>query len=316
MSAFATRIREVELELSEKGIPFLQEEPLKNHTTFRIGGPASIFCTPESKTQLIDAACLANRKNLPSCFLGRGSNVLFRDEGYRGMIIATSNALKEILQCEEGLCVGAGASITATCLAAQKAELAGLEFANGIPGTLGGAIYMNAGAYGGEMKDVLRSVTYVDETGAENTVDSCNLALGYRTSLFQRKPWCILSAVLDLRQGKTEEILALMEHNRKLRDEKQPMDLPSAGSAFKRPDGNFAGALIDRSGLRGYRVGDAAISEKHCGFIVNLGKATCQDVLTLMETVQGIVLEKTGYLLEKEIRVISAESGMFCEIEG
>ena len=190
------------------------------------------------------------------------------------------------------------------CIAAAYEGLSGLEFAYGIPGCVGGAVYMNAGAYGGEIKDVLACATFLDETGAERTLQAGELQLGYRTSVFEREPWCILSATFTLREDDTGPIRERMADYARRRMEKQPLDMPSAGSTFKRPEGAYAGALIDQCGLRGYAIGGAQVSQKHCGFIVNTGNATCADVLCLADTVCKIVTDETGFRLEKEVRVV------------
>ena len=198
----------------------------------------------------------------------------------------------------------AGMMLSALCNTAQKESLAGLEFAFGIPGTVGGAVYMNAGAYGGEIKDVLTAVTFLDENLHLQTLPVQELQLGYRTSIFERCSWCILEAEFTLHPGDAQEIRTAMQEYMRRRKEKQPLEYPSTGSTFKRPVGQFAGKLIEDCGLRGFRVGGAAISEKHCGFVVNLGNATCADVVSLTEQVRQIVLEKTGCTLEREIRVV------------
>lgn len=289
---------------AERGISARPGVPLAGYTTFRIGGPAGLLCEPENEAGLLALVSEAHRLGVRYYLLGNGSNVLFADEGFDGAVIRTSRALNSV--CTEGkfLTAGAGALLTRVCTVARDAGLAGLEFAYGIPGTVGGAVYMNAGAYGGEMRDVLVSVRFLDEEGQVRELPAEQLALGYRTSIFESRPWCVLSARFGLRAGSVQEIGAAMEDYMSRRKSKQPLELPSAGSTFKRPAGAFAGALIDQCGLRGFRIGDAAISEKHCGFVVNLGKATCQDVLRLTDEVCRIVKEKTGFVLEKEIRVV------------
>ncbi|MDL2324770.1 UDP-N-acetylmuramate dehydrogenase [Ruminococcaceae bacterium OttesenSCG-928-A16] len=298
-------------ELRAQGIPFVQNEPLQNHTSFKIGGPARLFCTPGTTQQLAAAMQAARQNGVPCYLLGKGTNVLFCDEGHHGLVIEPSAALTHIAVEGDTVVAGAGTQLANVCVAAQQNSLAGLEFAYGIPGSVGGAVYMNAGAYGGETCDVLQSVTYMAEDGTIQQLDVEQLALGYRTSIFQTRPWCILTATYKLNKGNKAEILALMQDYMGRREDKQPLDMPSAGSAFKRPPGAFAGALIDQSGLRGYQVGGAAISQKHCGFIVNMGQATCADVLQLANDVSDIVKEKTGYVLEKEIRVVDVDANIF-----
>lgn len=288
----------------QQGIPARPGAPLSAYTTFRIGGPAGLLCEPESEEQFVALLREIHRLNVRCYLLGNGSNVLFADEGFDGVVVRTAHALNRVVQDGESLVAGAGVLLTRVCAAARDAGLAGLEFAYGIPGTVGGAVYMNAGAYGGEMRDVLAAVRFLDETGQVRELPAEELALGYRTSVFESRPWCVLEARFALRAGDPAVIGAAMEDYMARRKAKQPLELPSAGSTFKRPVGAYAGALIDQCGLRGFRVGDAAISEKHCGFVVNLGQATCRDVLRLTDEVRRIVQEKTGFVLEKEIRVV------------
>lgn len=291
-------------EFKNAGIPFFCGEPLARHTSFRIGGPAGLFCTPRSTGELVRAIGLCRRHAARYYLLGRGSNLLFRDEGFDGVVISTCEMREEITVKQNCITASAGTSLNRICRAAADHSLTGLEFAYGIPGSLGGAVYMNAGAYGGEMRSVLRTVTFLDGEGRILTKPAGQLELGYRTSLFSRTGWCVLKAELCLEPGERETITAKMEQLLNRRREKQPLEYPSAGSTFKRPEGAFAGALIEQSGLRGAQMGGAAVSEKHCGFIVNLGGATCADVLALAERVQQVVKERTGYTLEKEIRVV------------
>lgn len=290
--------------LGAAGIPYRENEPLAEHCTFKIGGPARVFVAPQEEEQLCKAILLCRDLCLPYYLLGNGSNILFADEGWSGVILDTS-ALKSSIQ-REGctLRAGAGTLLSSLCREALRAGLTGLEFAYGIPGTVGGAVYMNAGAYGGELKDVLTRVRYLNQEGQIVCAEAAELDLSYRHSIFEENGGCILSAEFRLTPGDPAEIQAKMEDLMGRRRDKQPLDKPSAGSTFKRPAGAFAGALIDQCGLRGYRHGGAAISEKHCGFVVNLGGASCADVLALCDEVRDIVQEKTGYLLEKEIRVV------------
>lgn len=291
-------------DLKSEAIDYLRDEPLAKHTSFRIGGPAKVFCTPANGEQMTCAVALCRQHGVRFYILGKGSNILFSDAGFKGVVLNT--ALMAQPPHFEGNTVfaDAGLGLNTLCKAAATRGLSGLEFAFGIPGSVGGAVYMNAGAYGGEMRDVLSAVTFLDETGAVRTLPAEELELGYRTSIFERTGWCVLSAQLRLSPGDPAQIEAAMQELMARRVEKQPLEYPSAGSAFKRPQGAFAGALIQQCGLRGAKVGGAAISEKHCGFIVNLGGATCADVLALADFVCKTVKEKTGYLLEKEIRVV------------
>ena len=305
--------------LSAAGIAYKENEPLSAHCTFRIGGPADVFILPENEAQLCAAIKLAKEANVKYYLLGNGSNILFEDAGYRGAVINVS-AMKSAIGILENICfpgkdpaltydavvVGADKMLSSLCMTALENSLTGLEFAYGIPGTVGGAVYMNAGAYGGEMKDVLVSVRYLTAEGEIVEIPAEQLDLSYRHSIFEENGGCILSAKFHLARGNAADIRARMGDLMARRKDKQPLDKPSAGSTFKRPVGAFAAALIDQCGLRGYRHGGAAVSDKHCGFVVNLGGATCADVLALCDEVRAIVKEKTGYDLEKEIRVVEA----------
>ena len=292
--------------LRDAGILYREAEPLAAHCTFKIGGPADLFVLPETEDQLLASIRFCREEGVRYYLLGNGSNILFEDAGYRGAVIDLSALNDGIEQEEDLLRASAGARLSALCGEALRAGLTGLEFAYGIPGTLGGAVYMNAGAYGGEMKDVLHWVRYLTPDGRIVKADGSELDLGYRHSIFEENGGCILSAELKLKKGDPAEIRAKMDELLARRKEKQPLDKPSAGSTFKRPAGAFAAALIDQCGLRGHRHGGAAVSDKHCGFVVNLGGATCADVLALCGEVRQIVREKTGYDLEKEIRVVEA----------
>lgn len=295
--------------LQAAGLPFAEQEPLAAHTTFRIGGPAEFWCTPHDAEELRTTLECCKKVGARFYLLGNGSNTLFSDEGFDGAVIdlrdLTTSVAAQELQQEVLLTVGAGMTLGRLCAEAQQRALTGLEFACGIPGTVGGAVYMNAGAYGGELKDVLESVSYLDEELQLHTLPVSELNMGYRTSIFEKNPsWCVLSATVRLKKGDAAQILAQMQEYLERRREKQPLEWPSAGSTFKRPQGAFAGRLIEECGLRGFTVGGAQISEKHCGFVINKGGATCADVVALTEEVKRIVREKTGYVLEREIRVV------------
>lgn len=300
-----TGVEQLMQQLREEQVLVRENEPLSRHTTFRIGGPARLFCMPEDEAQLVRTVNLCQTLGVRSYLLGKGSNTLFCDEGYDGAVILAGAGLDEVWQTgAEELWAGCGTPLAKLCRRAAAEGLAGLEFAYGIPGSVGGAIYMNAGAYGGEMKDVLCKVRSLTKDGKIVTFTADQLKLGYRTSRFEQEGGIILAAGFALHRGKKEEILANMEDFLARRTQKQPLDKPSAGSTFKRPQGAFAAALIEQCGLKGYRVGDAAVSEKHSGFVVNLGNATAKDVLAVAEDVARIVKEKTGIQLEKEIRVV------------
>ena len=290
--------------LLQAGIPFRENEPLAAHCTFKIGGPAQLFVQPQTEQQLCSAAALCKEQAVRYYLLGNGSNILFADEGFAGVVLDVSALGSDIAVEGNMLTAGAGVRLTALCRAALEHGLSGLEFAYGIPGTVGGAVYMNAGAYGGEMKDVLTVVRYLTAEGKVVQASAAELDLRYRHSIFEENGGCILSAQFALQPGNAADIRAKMDELMAKRVDKQPLDKPSAGSTFKRPAGAFAAALIDQCGLRGFRHGGAAVSDKHCGFVVNLGGATCADVLALCDEVRAIVKEKTGYELEKEIRVV------------
>lgn len=282
----------------------LTDEPMKRHTTFRIGGKADYFVCPDSAEKLRQILALCREEGLPWFILGNGSNLLVSDEGYRGVVIQIYRQYQEVSMEGERIRAGAGILLSRLASLAGEAELTGLEFASGIPGTLGGAIFMNAGAYGGEMKDLVERVTLLDEEGHLMTLPGGELQMGYRTSLVKEKGWIVLEAVLGLARGEGAQIRQRMEELRKTRCSRQPLDLPSAGSTFKRPEGYFAGKLIMDAGLRGFRVGGAMVSEKHCGFVVNTGDATAEDVRQLMRQVQERVWERFHVWLEPEVRFL------------
>lgn len=294
--------------LTRHQLPFVQGEPLAAHTTFRIGGPAVFWCAPQDAEQLRETLRLCRENGVRVYLLGNGSNTLFDDAGFDGAVV-DMRGLSQMESSDAGtdvvrITAGAGQTLGRLCSKAQTLGLTGLEFACGIPGTVGGAVYMNAGAYGGEMKDVLEAVSYLTADGRWVDSEASELDFSYRHSAFEENDACILGAVFHLEKGDPDAIKARMNELMQKRIDKQPLDKPSAGSTFKRPAGAFAAALIDQCGLRGYRHGGAAVSDKHCGFVVNLGGATCADVLALCDEVRAIVKEKTGYDLEKEIRVV------------
>lgn len=295
--------------LAQAGLPFAEQEPLAAHTTFRIGGPAAFWCTPRDQQQLIQTLACCRQAGVRVYLLGNGSNTLFADEGFDGAVVDLRGLNPPVRTKEDGeqtlITASAGMTLGRLCGEAQQRALAGLEFACGIPGTVGGAVYMNAGAYGGELKDVLEQVTFLDEELNLRTLPASQLEMGYRTSVFEKNPaWCILSATLRLQQGDAGAILAQMQDYLDRRKAKQPLEWPSAGSTFKRPEGHFAAALIDQCGLKGFSVGDAQVSEKHAGFLVNKGKATAADMCRLMDLVRERVLRETGVELEPEVKFL------------
>jgi UDP-N-acetylmuramate dehydrogenase len=278
------------------------EEPMKNHTTFRIGGPAEIFVTPGSIGEVRDIIAVCRKQAVPYYVMGNGSNLLVSDRGYEGVIIQIFKEMNEIRIEGDTVAAQAGALLSAIANRALEEGLAGFEFASGIPGTLGGACIMNAGAYGGEMKDVVREVTLLTPEGEIRDVPGEQMEFGYRTSMAARTGAVILAARIRLRRGDQEAIRARMEELREKRVSKQPLEYPSAGSTFKRPEGYFAGKLIQDAGLRGFTVGKAQVSEKHCGFVVNKGQATAADVAELMRRVSDKVEEQFGVRLEPEVK--------------
>lgn len=287
----------------------LFDEPMSQHTTFRIGGPADVFVMPENYEQIREVLRLCKEEKLPFFVLGNGSNLLVSDSGYRGVIIQMDRNMEEIRLDGEEIHACAGALLSSVAVAARNASLTGFEFAGGIPGTIGGAAVMNAGAYGGELKDVLKEVTVMTREGEILTIPADKLEMGYRTSIIKTAGYLVLEAVISLKKGDEEKIRAVMKELSERRTEKQPLDYPSAGSTFKRPEGYFAGKLIMDSGLRGYRVGGAQVSEKHCGFVINAGGATAEDVRSLMDHVIRVVREKYGVTLEPEVKFLGDFNG-------
>lgn len=278
------------------------EEPMKNHVTFRVGGPADFFVTPKNYEELSWVLKCCAKYEMPCYIMGNGSNLLVSDQGYRGVVIQLFRQLNDI-QCEGNVIrAQAGALLSAVANRALEEKLTGFEFAAGIPGTLGGACVMNAGAYGGEMKDVLKSVAVLTREGERITLQKNELELGYRTSIIAKKNYIVLEAEIELEVGDAEEIKAVMDDLKERRTTKQPLEYPSAGSTFKRPEGYFAGKLIQESGLQGFQVGGAQISEKHCGFVINKDQATAADIAELIRQVQDRVEEKFGVRLETEVK--------------
>ena len=285
-------------------VEILVAEPMKNHTTFRIGGPADALALPKTPEEVAEVVRFCHEHAQPYYVLGNGSNLLVSDEGYRGLVLQLYRNFNEIQVNGEMITVQSGAMLAAVARTAYQTGLTGLEFASGIPGTIGGAVVMNAGAYGGEMKNVLKEVTVLTKEGEVLVIPAKALELGYRTSVIPKNGWIVLGAVLQLKKGDQEQILARMEELKEQRITKQPLDLPSAGSTFKRPEGYFAGKLIMDAGLRGFTVGGAQVSEKHCGFVVNRGDATAADVWELICEVKRRVKEMTGVELEPEVKLL------------
>ena len=285
-------------------VEVIKEGDLSRYTGFRTGGN-SIIVIPHSKASFLETINYLRKSGIKYFILGNGTNVIARDEGYDGVVVLTKSALNYIEIDGTHITVGAGTQISELCNAALNSELTGLEFAYGIPGSVGGAVYMNAGAYDGEIKDVIDSVEYLDENGQISTICSPDIQFAYRNSVFHtNKNWIVLSAVMHLNPGDGGEIKSKMLDLIGRRREKQPLEYPSCGSTFKRPVGNYASKLIDECGFRGYRIGGAQVSEKHCGFVINRDNATSKDIFELIEIIKDTVQEKTGYLLECEVEIL------------
>ena len=278
------------------------EEPMQMHTTFRVGGPADYFLMPQTPQEVQKVVSLCKEEGMPFYVIGNGSNLLVSDQGYRGVILQLYRNMSRIQVEGTVIRAQAGALLSAIAARAYENHLTGFEFAAGIPGTIGGATVMNAGAYGGEMKDVLLRVTVLSPEGELLSIVKEEMELGYRTSVISKKGYITLEAEIGLSPGKQEEIKARMDDLRIRRTTKQPLEYPSAGSTFKRPEGYFAGKLIQDCGLAGYQVGGAQVSEKHCGFVINKEHATAADIDALMRQVSAKVKEQFGVTLEPEVK--------------
>ncbi len=280
-------------------------EPMSRHTTFKIGGIADMMIEPKSASGLLEAISVLKRFEIPYFVMGNGSNLLVGDKGIRGAVIKISNNMSACEVSENTIYAESGIKLSRLANTALRNELEGLEFASGIPGTLGGAIFMNAGAYGEEMKGIIADVTYIDTDREEIVTIPCDeCEFGYRTSIFGKNNAIIVGATLRLKKGNPDDIRAKMNDLSARRSDKQPLDKPSAGSTFKRPEGYFAGALIQDSGLMGCSVGGAEVSTKHAGFVINAGGATASDVAALIEKIQGVVEDKYGVRLEPEVKFV------------
>lgn len=279
-----------------------ENEPMKNHTTFKIGGLAKYFAQPGNIDELKKVISLARNSGIKYHIIGRGSNILVSDDGIDGLVVVLGERFSAFEVKGNEIHALSGVSLASLSQAALSASLTGLEFASGIPGSLGGAIYMNAGAYGGEMKDVVKESTYLDEDFTERKCE--NHLFSYRKSFYTGKNLVITSAIISLKEEKKEKIKEVMSMLSLKRREKQPLDMPSAGSVFKRPEGNFAGALIEKAGLKGYCIGGAEVSSKHAGFIVNKGGASCKDVIELIDYIKERVYKESNVILETEIKVL------------
>ena len=283
---------------------FLTDEPMSRHTTFRTGGPADIYIEPSGVEELKQVLDICREENVAYTIIGNGSNLLVGDGGYRGVLISFGKPFAQVTIEGAQVRTGAGALLSAVAKQVLNASLTGFEFAAGIPGTIGGAVVMNAGAYGGELCQVLREATVLTPEGEVKTLPAEELELGYRTSCIQKNGYIVLEAVLQLQRGNADDIRAVMDALASKRREKQPLEYPSAGSTFKRPEGHFAGRLIQDAGLRGFRVGGAQVSEKHCGFVINRDHATSADILSLCRQVQEKVKAQFGVELELEVKLL------------
>ena len=296
--AFETELRQlVKLEVLEK-------EPMAGHVTFRVGGPADYYVRVSDAKELKAVIALCRERQIPWFVLGNGSNLLVGDGGIRGVVLEIQRDYAEVKVEGTKITAQAGALLSKIAAVALREHLTGFEFAAGIPGTIGGACVMNAGAYGGELKDVLKEVKVMTPEGEEKSLPAEELQLGYRTSVIPEKGYIVLEATLELKEGKQEEIKAVMDDLKERRIDKQPLEYPSAGSTFKRPEGYFAGKLIQDAGLRGFQVGGAQVAEKHCGFVINKDHATAADILELICQVQKKVQADFGVQLETEVKKI------------
>ena len=290
--------------LQDNEIQFLQDESLKKHITFKVGGEAKFVAMPQTKHQAANLIKFLKENNIKYYIIGRGSNVIFRDEGFDGVIIKTSNMQNIEFIGEDKVYADSGVVLNVLCKTLQEKSLAGLEFCYGIPGNVGGGLFMNCGAYGGEISSAVCEVEYIDENGNFQKIDVKDCQFSYRHSIFQNNDWFITGCTFKLTKGDKTQILSFMEDIMQRRIDKQPLDKPSAGSSFKRPAGYFAAALIDECGLKGYSIGGAQVSEKHAGFIVNTGNATCNDIVALAEYVEQTVMQKKGVAIEKEMIIV------------
>lgn len=305
MDKFGIKKKLTELGIAPENV--LIDEPMASHTSFKIGGPADVFVTCDDAESLRSALRFVCENDIAHYVLGNGSNVLVSDKGYRGVVLRLGKEFSEVELCEDGVTIRAGSAVLLSRISAFAAShaLSGMEFAAGIPGSLGGALYMNAGAYGGEMKDVVTRVTLLSQDGKTMyTASGDEMEFSYRHSRAEEDGSIVLGAELLLVQGNKDEIKARIAELAEKRSGKQPLNYPSAGSTFKRPVGGYAAALIDAAGLKGLSVGGAQVSEKHAGFVINTGSATCEDVLQLMDMVKDKVFDLSGIELEPEVRII------------
>ena len=290
-----------------------KQELMKKHTTFRIGGPADFFVTPDNPEAVRAVLQFCREEGLPVFVMGNGSNLLVADSGFRGVVIQLDHNFQKLSVCGNRIRAQAGALLSKIAAEAERNALSGLEFASGIPGTIGGGAAMNAGAYGGELKNVLKGLLVLDDRLEFLELPEDQLDMGYRTSRVQKSGWIVLEGEAELQPGDRTAVRARMEKLRAARTAKQPLEFGSAGSTFKRPEGYYAGKLIMDAGLRGYRDGDAQVSEKHCGFVINRGDASAEQVCRLMRHVRSVVQKQSGVLLEPEIRFLGFEENPMTE---
>lgn len=291
----------------ENKISVVENEPMCKHTSFKIGGPSKYFAVVETEAQLASFLKFAKTEKVPYKIIGNGSNLLFSDEGFGGVVLRLQGDFLNVSCDGETVSCGAGASLKSVCDYAESQSLAGMEFAYGIPGTIGGAVFMNAGAYGGEMKDIVLSACALDSDGNEHCFSGKDLDFRYRHSVFADKKLYVTKIKIGLKKGERNEIKGKMKELMGRRKEKQPLEFPSAGSTFKRPEGYFAAALIDECSLKGLRVGGAEVSEKHAGFVINKGGATAEDVLELIEKIKEEVKRQKGVCLDCELETVKEE---------
>ena len=291
-------------ELKNANIDFLENEPMSRHTSFRIGGPAAVMVEPKTAAQFRAALLAAEREEIPVLVMGNGSNMLVSDEPIDMMVVKTFDSFSAIEVRDECIYAQSGALLSRIAVAAQQNGLTGFEFAHGIPGTLGGAVFMNAGAYGGEIKDVVAETDYLTPEYEQRKLTGAEHDFGYRHSAFSAGAGIVLGSLIKLSRGNSADILARMQELSEKRRKSQPLEMPSAGSTFKRPQNGYAAALIDGAGLKGFSIGGAQVSEKHAGFVVNKGGATFNEVLRLMQAVKLRVYETSGIELEPEVRII------------
>lgn len=286
------------------GVSAVVDEPMSGHTSFRIGGPADVFARPADLTGLSEILRICRENSIPAMVMGNGTNLIVRDKGIRGVVIQLTDNMCGYEVKGEEICAEAGILISRLSKIALEHELTGLEFAEGIPGTLGGAVTMNAGAYDGDMSMVVKSTEYLGQDGQIHVIDNSMHCFGKRSSIIQSNGGIVLRSVISLKKGDKEKIKEKMDEYHARRCEKQPLDMPSAGSIFKRPEGHFAGKLVQDCGLRGFRIGGAEVSGLHCGFIVNAGGATAQDVLSLIKHIQDTVMDRYGVELQTEVKIV------------